>query len=116
MVPALVRRAAKRNYYEPEEGMFESVAAAATSYGAGTWAMMEGTNVNIFVMDAVTQMYASSSISFETYLGKIYNHGGVMANLFGVEASNAGSSPTMSAEAVAAYRKFLTGESLVEQP
>jgi hypothetical protein len=57
----------------------------------------------------------------ETYLGRVFNHGGVMVNIFswgvGGEAQrkvNFFRLATENAEALAAYAKFLRGEKLVE--
>jgi hypothetical protein len=58
--------------------------------------------------------------TMETYLGRIFNHGGVLANLFswgvGGEAhrNNFFRRATENPEALAAYAKFLRGEKLVE--
>jgi len=94
------------------EGTAEAAADAAATYGGGAWGMMEGTNVNIFTGDQSTNSYGASDVDFETYLAKIYNHGGVMADIFGFEGTGVTASSTD--EAVAAYRKFLTGGTLVE--
>ena len=58
--------------------------------------------------------------TMETYLGRVFNHGGVMVNLFswgiGGDAmrSNFFRQATESDECLAAYRRFLSGASLVE--
>jgi hypothetical protein len=95
------------------EGTAAAVADAATTYGGGRWAMMEGANINIFTGDQSTNTYGSSDIDWETYLAKLFGHGAVMADVFGVEG-NSGLSVSKTAEAVAAYQKFLTGGTLVE--
>lgn len=58
--------------------------------------------------------------NMETYLGRMFNHGAVMANIFswgiGGEAmrNNFFRRATESPEALASYGKFLRGETLVE--
>ena len=73
---------------------------------SGSWAEAEGTNLG-----------PGTTLNWENYLGKIFNHGGSMANLFGGfmggTAGDYGKS-TESDEAIAAYQKFLKGEKLQE--
>jgi hypothetical protein len=88
-----------------QQGTFETIWAEAAKH-AGTWAMAEGTNLN-------------PTVPWEKYLGKVFNHGGTVADLFG-GFLGPGSGPfgtaTESDEAVAAYRKFLDGNTLIEDP
>ncbi len=99
------------------EGMFDDIEQAANDYGGGAWGMMEGTNMSILTYDATTNTYGPSDIDFETYLANIFNRGAAMADIFGVEESNVfNGDPSTTSEAVAAYRKFLTGGTLVAQP
>ena len=87
---------------------FDSVWAQAKKQNA-PWAEVEGTNAMI--------TGKPSPINWETYLGHIFNHGGTLANIFaGFLPQPAGSytASTEGAEAVAAYKKFLRGETLVE--
>jgi hypothetical protein len=73
------------------------------------WAEAEGTNTTI--------LGQPSLINWETYLGRIFNHGGVVANIFAgfMPHKFAGyTASTESPEAIAAYKKFLEGQTLVE--
>ena len=76
------------------------------------WISAEGTNVSPTSMPGEPTM--------ETYLGRVFNHGGVMVNIFswgiGGEAmrNNFFRRATENPEALAAYDKFLRGEKLVE--
>src|SRR5262249_6120844 len=81
--------------------------------GSPGWISAEGTNVSPTSMPGEPTM--------ETYLGRIFNHGGVMANVFswgiGGESqrkTNFFRLATENPEALAAYAKFLRGEKLVE--
>lgn len=57
----------------------------------------------------------------ETYLGRVFNHGGVMTNIFswGIggegQRNNFFRKATENPETLAAYAKFLRGETLVEK-
>ena len=82
--------------------------ATAAAAGGQPWGMMEGTNIDILHGTP----YRPSDISYETYLAKIFNHGATMADIFGVEGGGVDASTTD--EAIAAYRKFLTGGDLKE--
>jgi len=91
-----------------QEGIFEAIYAEAAKH-SGSWAESEGTNTTI--------EGKPSEINWETYLGKIFNHGGTLANIFGgfLGAHSGGyGMSTESQEAVAAYQKFLRGENLIE--
>ena len=59
----------------------------------------------------------------ETYLGRMFNHGAVLVNIFSwgmggepLRGKNMFRIVTESTEAIAAYRKFLAGKHLVEDP
>ena len=87
---------------------FDSVWAQAKKQNA-PWAEVEGTNTMI--------TGKPSPITWETYLGHIFNHGGVLANIFAgflPQAADGYTTSTESVEAIAAYKKFLEGETLVE--
>jgi hypothetical protein len=96
----------------PEGRTFADVYAALAAHGSPAWISAEGTNVSPTSMPGEATM--------ETYLGRIFNHGGVLANVFswgiGGEAQreNFFRRATENAEALAAYGKFLRGEELVE--
>jgi hypothetical protein len=96
----------------PEGGTFREIHAALAEHGSPGWISAEGTNVSPGGMPGESTM--------ETYLGRTFNHGGVMVNLFswgiGGEAhrNNFFRRATENPEALGAYGKFLRGESLVE--
>ena len=81
-------------------------------HGSPGWISAEGTNVSPTSMPGEPTM--------ETYLGRMFNHGGVMVNVFswgiGGEAmrNNFFRRATENPEALGAYAKFLRGGELVE--
>ena len=96
----------------PEGGTFKEIHAALAEHGSPGWISAEGTNVS------PTSMPGESTM--ETYLGRMFNHGGVLVNVFswgiGGEAmrNNFFRRATENPEALGAYAKFLRGETLVE--
>lgn len=96
-------------YADPcEHGTFQAIWEEAARHG-GSWAMAEGTNV---VIDG-----RPSAIRWETYLARIFNHGGTLACIFGGflgPGSGGYGKATESDEAAAAYRNFLAGKTLQE--
>jgi hypothetical protein len=96
----------------PEGRTFQAIYAALASHHSPGWISAEGTNVSPTSMPGEPTM--------ETYLGRVFNHGGVMVNIFswgiGGEAmrNNFFRRATENPEALAAYDKFLRGEKLVE--
>jgi len=97
----------------PEGRTFKEVYAVLEKHGSPGWISAEGTNVSPTSMPGEPTM--------ETYLGRVFNHGGVMVNVFswgiGGEAlrkTNFFRLATENPEALAAYAKFLRGEKLVE--
>ncbi|HSI04743.1 MAG TPA: hypothetical protein VLC93_09715 [Myxococcota bacterium] len=119
--PALVAfNAASRagfSVYATQLPMFLStVKTTLANRGNPRWAMAEGANAMVGCKDQV------SPISWEVYLGKLFNGGAALVNLFGwmggvvPTAANADGDGvairTNSDEAVAAYKKFLSGETL----
>jgi hypothetical protein len=96
----------------PEGRTFQEVYAALATHGSPGWISAEGTNVSPTSMPGEPTM--------ETYLGRIFNHGGVLVNVFswgiGGEAqrNNFFRRATENPECLAAYAKFLRGEKLVE--
>jgi hypothetical protein len=96
-----------------DDGRYEDIYEAVRAYGRGTWAMAEGTNV---ILGAPP---ARSFLAWETYLARSFNHGARIVDLFGgFQGEGAGEfgRSTESDEALAAYRKFLRGDHLVEDP
>jgi hypothetical protein len=96
----------------PEGTTFKQVYAALAAHGSPGWISAEGDNVSPTSMPGEPTM--------ETYLGRIFNHGGVLANVFswgiGGEAQrdNFFRRATENPECLAAYAKFLRGEKLAE--
>ncbi len=96
----------------PEGSTFKELYAVLAQHGSPGWISAEGTNVSPTSMPGEPTM--------ETYLGRMFNHGAVMTNIFswgiGGEANrdNFFRKATENSEALAAYAKFLRGEKLVE--
>jgi hypothetical protein len=96
----------------PEGRTFNEVYAALAEHGTPGWISAEGTNVSPTSMPGEPTM--------ETYLGRMFNHGAVLTNVFswgiGGEAhrDNFFRRATENPEALGAYAKFLRGEKLVE--
>ena len=95
----------------PDEGRFDDIYDAVGKYGRGSWAMAEGTNVG-------PGMAGVRPLSdWEGYLARSFDHGAKLVNIFGGfqgEAAGEFGRSTQGAEALAAYRKFLQGDHLVE--
>ena len=96
----------------PEGSTFKEIYAVLVQHGSPSWISAEGTNVSPTSMPGEPTM--------ETYLGRMFNHGAVMVNIFswgiGGEAmrNNFFRRATENPEALAAYAKFLRRETLVE--
>jgi hypothetical protein len=96
----------------PEGATFKEIYANLAAHGTPGWISGEGTNVSPTSMPGEPNM--------ETYLGRTFNHGGVLVNVFswglGGDAMrhNFFREATENPEALAAYAKFLKGEPLVE--
>ena len=96
----------------PEGQTFKAVYTALAQHGSPGWISAEGTNVSPTGMPGEPTM--------ETYLGRMFNHGAVLTNLFswgiGGDAmrDNFFRKATENPEALAAYAKFLRGEPLIE--
>lgn len=96
----------------PEGDTFKEIFALLAAHGSPAWISAEGTNVSPTSMPGEPTM--------ETYLGRMFNHGAVMVNIFswgiGGEAlrDNFFRRATENPEALAAYAKFLRSEPLVE--
>jgi len=96
----------------PEGDTFKEIYAVLAEHDSPGWISAEGVNVSPTGMPGEPTM--------ETYLGKMFNHGAVMVNIFswgiGGEAmrENFFRRATENPEALAAYAKFLHGEDLVE--
>ena len=96
----------------PEGATFKEIYAVLAKHGTPGWISAEGVNVSPTSMPGEPTM--------ETYLGRMFNHGAVMVNVFswgiGGEAmrDNFFRQATENPEALAAYAKFLRHETLVE--
>jgi len=99
----------------PEEGALDEISGEVAKNGSSPWSSSEGTNI-------VPNGFPGEP-TMETYLGKLYNHGAVMVNIFswgmGGEAQrekNMFRRVTENQVALSAYRKFLSGGVLKELP
>ena len=103
-------------YLDVEEGRFEDIYAALREHGRQSWAMAEGTNVILGAPGTPQGDAARSPLSWETYLARNFNHGAAIVNIFGGFQGEAAEfqRSTEGSEALAAYRKFLQGDRLVE--
>jgi hypothetical protein len=96
----------------PEGATFDEIYAVLAKHGSPGWISAEGVNVSPTGMPGEPTM--------ETYLGRMFNHGAVLVNVFawgiGGEAmrNNFFRRATENPEALAAYGKFLRGGPLVE--
>jgi len=99
----------------PEEGRFEDIYEAVQAQNSRKWAMAEGTNT-VLGPGTLPGVEARSSLNWETYLGRSFNHGATIVNIFGGFQGYSGefTRSTESEDAITAYRKFLRGDSLVE--
>jgi hypothetical protein len=97
----------------PEGETFKEAYAVLTKHGSPGWISAEGTNVSPTSMPGEPTM--------ETYLGRVFNHGGVLVNVFSwglggaANRNNFFRKATENPEALTAYAKFLRGETLVEK-
>ncbi len=98
----------------PQPGLFEDIYNELASHKQVAWASCEGTNMQPASGPGQTGM------NIETYLAKMFNHGGALVNIFawgiGGEAMKHMDyrQVTEGEDALQAYRKFLKGEPLVE--
>ncbi len=97
----------------PEPSTFKEIYAVLSQHASPGWISAEGTNVIPTGMPGEPTM--------ETYLGRMFNHGAVMVNIFswGIGGETLRNTSffrraTENAEALAAYAKFLRHEPLVE--
>jgi hypothetical protein len=98
----------------PHPGNFDDIYEELTKHRQVGWASCEGTNLQL------GSGPGQSGMNMETYLAKMFNHGGTLVNIFswgiGGEANKNMSFRvvTEGEEALQAYRKFLKGEPLIE--
>lgn len=97
----------------PEGETFKEAYAVLAKHRTPGWISAEGTNVSPTSMPGEPTM--------ETYLARVFNHGGVLTNIFSwgiggnAHRDNFFRKATENPEALAAYAKFLRGETLVEK-
>ena len=98
----------------PAPGTFTSIYSELEKRGTPPWASAEGTNI--------VPNGAPGEPTMETYLGRHFNHGAALVNVFSWGIGGASQKDNMfrrvteSNEAIEAYRKFLRGGALVEDP
>ena len=98
----------------PQPGLFDDIYEELARHKQVGWASCEGTNLQL------GSGPGQSGMNMETYLAKMFNHGGTLVNIFswgiGGEANKNMSFRvvTEGEEALRAYRKFLKGEPLIE--
>lgn len=96
----------------PTPGTFKEIYALLTRHGNPPWASVEGTNV--------IPNGQPGEKTMESYLGRMFNHGAVMVNIFawGLGENNLQRNffrrATEGPEAIAGYQRFLSGEPLRE--
>ena len=98
----------------PAPGRFDDIYEELAKHKQVGWASCEGTNLQL------GSGPGQSGMNMETYLAKMFNHGGTLVNIFswgiGGEANKNMSFRvvTEGKEALRAYRKFLKGAPLIE--
>ena len=98
----------------PAPGRFDDIYEELAKHKQAGWASCEGTNLQL------GSGPGQSGMTMETYLAKMFNHGGTLVNIFswgiGGEANKNMSFRvvTEGEEALQAYRKFLKGGLLIE--
>jgi hypothetical protein len=98
----------------PQPGHLDQLREELARQGNPPWASSEGTAIGPEVA-----AQGGQGRSMEGYLGNLFNHGARLVNVFGWGVGDAGNAFRKVAEAdasIAAYRKFLKGEELREDP
>jgi hypothetical protein len=98
----------------PQFGFLEQIQTELTANGNPPWASSEGTSG-----DPSTVEKGDHGGSMENYLGNLYNRGAVLVNIFGWGIGNSSNPFRQIAESpnsIAAYQKFLRGETLASDP
>lgn len=98
----------------PEPGHLDQLREELAKQGNPPWASSEGTAIGPEVA-----AQGGPGRNMEGYLGNLFNHGARLVNIFGWGVGDEGNPFRKVAEAdasVAAYRKFLKGEVLKEDP
>ena len=100
--------------YPSDDTAFAVVYDNVAQHRRSRWALAEGTNVAL--EDAFAGSGSSSSMSWESYLERAFNHGATLVNLFGWQGPDTPfGHATRSPEAIAAYRQFLQGDTVRER-
>jgi hypothetical protein len=95
------------NYNWPDS--FDQIYSVTNS---NPWVQAEGSNVTLGNCPSGA---CPSPYDWETYLAASYNHGASLVTIFGAFPAESGAySTAIGAQAVAAYKKFLRGATLVE--
>ncbi len=98
----------------PQPGLFDDIYEELAKHKQVGWASCEGTDLQL------GSGPGQSGMNMETYLAKMFNHGGTLVNIFswgigGEAMKNIDFRVvTEGEEALRAYRKFLNGEPLIE--
>ena len=98
----------------PQPGHLEQWREELSKHGDPPWASCEGTAVDPFEAER-----GGGGMSMEGYLGNLFNHGAVLVNVFGWDVGDYDNPFRRIAEnsnALDAYRKFLGGEALQDEP
>lgn len=95
----------------PQVGLMEQLYDQLERHNNPPWASAEGANIRPDLL--------ISGGGMETYLAWMFNHGAALVNVFGWGIGESGANPfrmiAESPDSLAAYRKFLSGETLVEE-
>ena len=98
----------------PQFGLLEQIQAQLNRNGNPPWAASEGTAGDPSLVEK-----GDSGNSMENYLGNLFNRGAVVVNIYGWglgPVSNPFRRLAENATSVAAYQKFLRGETLASDP
>lgn len=98
----------------PQFGFLEQIQAELIRNGNPPWASSEGTAGDPAVVEK-----GDPGISMEKYLGNLFNRGAVLVNIFGWgmgPVSNPFRKIAENPSSIAAYQKFLRGETLASDP
>jgi hypothetical protein len=93
---------------------FNALYSLLAKYNNSPWGISEGDNITI-----THAVYGGTGTqTMEQYLARAFNHGATYVNLFGWSdpATSNFYKAAVNDEALAAYRKFLSGQKLVEGP
>jgi len=98
----------------PQPGHLEQWQEELKKHGNPPWVSSEGTAI-----DPSDAECSGNAMSMEGYLGNLFNHGAILVNIFGWGVGDESNPFRRIAEnevALAAYRKFIAGETLHETP